>query len=321
MQNLLAGLGLRHQAGQGRQLRHRLVVVLGMHRSGTSLCSNILHELGIDMAEDAGESPANKRGHWERARINDLNDMVFACFGRSWQESGHVLALPDGWLSDPRVQAVRQALAACLAPHVEAGRAGFKDPRTARLMPLWKQVFAALDTAPRYVLCVRDPAQVARSLSARDRMAREQAEYRWLIYNAEAVAGIAAAPVCVIPYEDWFTAPEENASRLAAFVGKSPLERTRIAAIVDPSLRHDVQDVPPAYPLARRLHRHIISAIPAGRFDADATALCATVAEFQIQVQPLLVEMEVLRSSVVEQNRVIADLNGLVRQLRAPRAA
>ncbi len=45
-----------------------IVTVLGMHRSGTSLCANVLQVLGVDMAEGPGASPANQRGHWERAR-------------------------------------------------------------------------------------------------------------------------------------------------------------------------------------------------------------------------------------------------------------
>src|SRR5271163_4802889 len=112
----------------------RIVTVLGMHRSGTSLCANMLQMLGVDMAEASGASPANERGHWERARINDLNDQVFAAFGRRWAEAAHVLALPDGWLEDCRVQEVQAALVAWLAPQIGGSRVyGFKDPRTARL--------------------------------------------------------------------------------------------------------------------------------------------------------------------------------------------
>ena len=44
------------------------------------------------------------------------------------------------------------------------GYFGFKDPRTAELMPLWHQIFNELKLAPKLVLCLRNPAQVARSL-------------------------------------------------------------------------------------------------------------------------------------------------------------
>ena len=294
-----------------------LVVVLGMHRSGTSLCANMLHALGVDMAEAPGAGPHNQRGHWERARINDLNDQVLAALSRRWNDDAHVLALPPGWLDDARVQAVRAELVAWLPNLLKRSQpAGFKDPRTARLMPLWQQVFATLNVRPRFVLCVRNPAQVARSLAARDRMAREKAEYRWLVYNADAVLGVAHSPVCVVPYEDWFIQPAANAARLADFLDLAEPPPDLVQQIVDADLRHDsaVEAAPPA--MARRLHRLITRAAELGHFDPDALAFCACLTEFERLVQPMLVEAEVLRASVVAQNRVIADLNTLVTQLR-----
>ena len=70
-----------------------------------------------------------------------------------------------------------------------------------------------------YIFCIRNPAQVARSIAVRDRMAREQAEYRWVLYNGTAVSELGATPVCLVPYEQWFSEPEETARRIAAFVG------------------------------------------------------------------------------------------------------
>jgi hypothetical protein len=287
-----------------------------MHRSGTSLCANMLHAMGIDMADVPGASPENARGHWERPHINDLNDRVFAAFGRGWTRSAHVLALPPGWQNDPRVIAVRRDLIAWLRPRVASGCFGFKDPRTARLLPLWRDIFAALRVQPRFVFCVRDPAQVARSITARDRTERAESEYRWLIYNADAIAGLADDPVCIIPYEDWFTRPEDTAQRLAAFAGVAAPAPDALGALIDPALRHDAASSAPAGPLLRRLHRLILHAAPAGHFHADLQALCATLEDFKQQMQPLLVDMEVLRASVADQNRVIGDLTTALRAAR-----
>jgi hypothetical protein len=298
-----------------------LVTILGMHRSGTSLCANLLHALGIDMADSAGPSPNNKKGHWERPRINDLNDQIFARFSRAWSDPAHILALPEGWTTDPRVQAIKAELIAHIT-QITAGPkpAGFKDPRTARLMPLWRDIFEAAHITPRIIFCIRDPAQVARSITARDRMAREQAEYRWLLYNAEAVASIGADEICLVPYEQWFERPGETAQRIAAFLGVPPLPPQLVAAIVDPDLRHDDPSLPPARPLARRLHQLIVRGIinDNGRdmLDPDVRAFCTCIGEFEQQVQPLLVDREILRASVADQNRVIGDLNSLIRDLR-----
>ncbi len=296
------------------------VVVLGMHRSGTSLCANLLHRLGIEMAEAPGASPANQRGHWERPRINDLNDRVLALFGRGWDETAHILALPEGWMDDARVREVQAELAAWLAPRLRAGRPfGLKDPRTARLMPMWRALFRDLGAMPRFVYCVRDPAQVARSVAARDRMAREQAEYRWAIYNADAIGGVGNDTVCIVPYEAWFAAPEETAARLAEFAGVCDRAPARLAAIVNDTvsaeLRHD-GGAPVPRAASRRLHRGILRCVTAGQFDPDLRAFAAALSEFTQLVQPMLVGTEILRTSLTHQNRVIADLNALVTTLR-----
>jgi hypothetical protein len=295
----------------------QVITVLGMHRSGTSLCANLLHAMGVDMAEEAAPSPNNRRGHWERPRINDFNDQVFAQFGRAWSDSAHALALPPHWLDDPDVQGVRKALTDWLAPQLANGFPwGFKDPRTARLLPLWRQVFADLDVAPRFVFCVRNPAQVARSLSVRDRMESAQAEYRWLVYNAQAIMDLGADRVCVIPYEDWFARPRETAARLADWVCAPPLPPEAWATLIDPGLRHDSDSQLPARPLASRLHKLISRSAAGDGFDADLRGFCACLNEFEQQVQPLLVDVEVLRASVADQNRVIRDLHAALSRAR-----
>jgi hypothetical protein len=290
-----------------------IVTVLGMHRSGTSLCAHVLHAMGVDMADTPGASPANAKGHWERARINDLNDEVLALFGRGWAHSSHVLALPEHWASDPRVLAVQDRLVAFLRPLV-GGAFGFKDPRTARLMTMWRRVFSALEARPRFVFCVREPAQVVRSLLARDRMMEGQAEYRWLIYNAAAVAGVGGDPVCIVSYEDWFERPVEIAGRLAAFVGRGALGEDALRALIDPGLRHDAGQEA-ASGLAGRYYG-LIRAGQGEGFSAGAWSMAGDIEAFARAVQPLLVEAEISRSSVAQQNRVIADLTEALRQAR-----
>lgn len=307
--------------------RSKIVVVLGMHRSGTSLCANVLNGLGIAMAEEASPSPDNQRGHWERPRINDLNDHVFALFNRRWNDYAHVLSLPEGWRRSPQVRAIEADIIAYLRPLMQRhAQPGFKDPRTARLLPMWHAVFEALQLDPLFVFCVRDPAQVARSLVARDRMVREQSEYRWLIYNADAITGVGTAKVCVVPYEAWFATPNATVRRLASFVDApcryddAHLE-SLAATLVDPSLRHD--DAAPetvASRLSHRLHSAVLTCVDTQGFSPQLLSFCESLRDFEQMVQPMLTSTEVLRASVADQNRVIDDLNNLIRRLRRENA-
>jgi hypothetical protein len=294
-----------------------IVTVLGMHRSGTSLCAHVLHAMGVNMADTPGASPDNAKGHWERARINDLNDEVLALFGRGWAQASHVLALPEHWASDPRVLAVQERLVAYVGS-LAGGAFGFKDPRTARLMKMWRGVFDALGARPRFVFCVREPAQVVRSLQARDRMMEAQGEYRWLIYNAAAITGVAGDPVCIVSYEDWFDQPARTAERLATFVGCEAPEELELRALIDQGLRHDSAQES-AQSLASRLYGLIRAGAAENVFSADVRTLAADIEAFARAVQPLLVEGEISRASVARQNRVIADLTDALRQARGYR--
>ena len=301
----------------------RLVIVLGMHRSGTSLCANMLAGLGVDMAEAAAPSPDNPRGHWERPRINDLHDEIFAMHGARWTDASHHLALPPNWHEEPAIRGIRAKLAAYLTPLLNhPGPIGFKDPRTARLLPLWDQLLEELNLEPRYVFCIRDPAQVARSITTRDRTVRAHAEYRWLIYNAHALHGVGHRPVCIIPYGDWFTAPLATARRLAHWIGATPDDATLqklAAAIIDTGLRHDTTS-DPAGPATQKLFALILDSATTPTPSPTLLTLAEDFLSFERAVTPLLREAIILKASVSEQNRVIADLESAVRTYRTAKA-
>jgi hypothetical protein len=165
------------------------------------------------------------------------------------------------------------------------------------------------------VFCVREPAQVVRSLQARDRMMEAQGEYRWLIYNAAAITGVAGDPVCIVSYEDWFDQPARTAERLATFVGCEAPEELELRALIDQGLRHDSAQES-AQSLASRLYGLIRAGAAENVFSADVRTLAADIEAFARAVQPLLVEGEISRASVARQNRVIADLTDALRQAR-----
>ena len=84
--------------------RRRIVVVLGMHRSGTSLCAHILSAMGIDMADETQSgSRRTTMGHWERWEIVEFHDRILELFNRGYFGPFHDFSLPVAWWADPRV--------------------------------------------------------------------------------------------------------------------------------------------------------------------------------------------------------------------------
>src|ERR1700730_4783408 len=239
--------------------RRPIVMVLGMHRSGTSLCAHVLSALGLDMTDNMAAPgweaprPENPKGHWERWEIVEFHDRILNLFNRSlWPRVAgglpsvslaHDFSLPVAWWADPRVAELRREISVFLQQRMGAGYFGFKDPRTVRLMPMWHQIMSELKLAPRIVYCLRNPAQVARSLHGRDGFNIEMGEYRWLTYNIDFFRYTKASEFCTIEYESWFEDPHANLAKLRGFLNipdepEFDLDPA-IAGIIDDELRHD----------------------------------------------------------------------------------
>jgi len=71
------------------KLESKTVVVLGMHRNGTSMTSGILSKLGIDMGRELiGKKVSNPLGHFEDKDFLDLNIKILKeAGGGSWDST------------------------------------------------------------------------------------------------------------------------------------------------------------------------------------------------------------------------------------------
>ena len=159
--------------------RARALIVLGMHRSGTSAMAGLLHRLGVELGPDLmPPNPYNEAGHWEHAGIVGLHDRLLAALGSSWDD---VCPLPERWWERPEVAPLRAELLA-LARRDFGGRPlwALKDPRLCRLLPLWHGIAADLGCRPCFVLMVRNPAEVTASLQRRDGFDPAHSHLAWI---------------------------------------------------------------------------------------------------------------------------------------------
>jgi len=247
--------------------RRPIILVVGMHRSGTSLCSHLLSALGVDMADNipgpgaTSPVPSNPRGHWERWEIVEFHDRILGLFNRGYSGGFHDFALPVAWWADPRVVEIRREILAFLEKRMGNVYFGFKDPRTVRLMPVWHQIFKELKLAPKVVLCLRNPAQIARSLNARDGLDPEIGEYRWLVHMIDFFRYSSNLDFCTVEYEEWFNNPLANIEKLQKFLDLQWQQSEAdlglvLSGIIDSSARHDDSDRREAsQPLVRTLYK------------------------------------------------------------------
>ncbi|MCG2784202.1 MAG: sulfotransferase [Anaerolineae bacterium] len=162
---------------QGEKL---LIVVLGMHRSGTSVMSRALKVMGVDLGNNllSGMEGENEKGFWEDIDILNLNDEMLSSLSSTWydllpitvedveklKERGffyHAINLLQNKMKDVQIF-------------------GLKDPRFAKLLLFWKQVFIELNVNVSYIITVRNPLSVSQSLHKRNKIPHQKSLLMWL---------------------------------------------------------------------------------------------------------------------------------------------
>lgn len=183
-----------------------VVLVLGMHRSGTSAVTRVLNLLGVplgaDMLRPGGD---NRKGFWEHSVAVDIHERLLADLGRSWYDVG---PMPDGWLDHPATVRAAEEISTLLDAELEvAGLWAVKDPRMCRLAPLWLRVLEARATDVKVVMVVRDPREVALSIRARDGWAISHSYLMWIQHFVEALTSSQGVPRAMVCYtqllRDW----------------------------------------------------------------------------------------------------------------------
>jgi hypothetical protein len=220
------------------------ILVAGMHRSGTSAATRMINLLGADVTRKLAPPQAgiNERGFWESTAIFPIHDEMLLGLGSAWDDS---LPLPDGWLES---EVVRQAKAKLLA-EINADFSNsqvfvVKDPRLARLLPLWLEMLDELGVESIIVVPFRHPLEVAQSLAKRDRLPTAASLLLYTRSNLEVELASRGRPRVLVPYEQLLADWRRFAARLREIMGsRLPPPSAAAAAEIDnflaPDLHHE----------------------------------------------------------------------------------
>ena len=156
------------------------ILVVGMHRSGTSALTRVLSLLGCDLPKTLMEPVPdnNELGFWESRPICDFNDEILASAGSAWDDWRE---FDSGWYSSPVAHEFRARAQDMLRE--EFGNSRFfvlKDPRLCQLLPFWNDAVSAFGAKPYVLSPIRNPLDVAMSLEARDGVDRSIGYLLWL---------------------------------------------------------------------------------------------------------------------------------------------
>jgi hypothetical protein len=217
----------------------RAVIVLGFHRSGTSMTTRLLGLMGVDLGPETDMLPAsdvdNPRGYWEPRWVVETDDTLLAALGGRYHAPP---ALPRGWHERPELDPVREYARARLARFDGVAVWGVKDPRLCLTLPFWQALLAERGDEPAYVLCVRSPLEVAASMGRRGIYpGMDVAAWGelWLRYTRAALAATEGAPRIVVTYDDLLRDGAGEAVRIARRLG---LPAPGPELEIDAGLRH-----------------------------------------------------------------------------------
>ena len=234
------------------------LIVLGMHRSGTSAITRALSSAGLALPLTLiPPAPDNERGFWESKPIKELNENILSFLGQSWSSFAVIEddVFNEGWMKRCRTEAeelLRQEIPpAC----------GFvlKDPRFCRLLPLWKDVLNEAARRVVFVNVIRDPTEVAQSLHVRNGLSPQHGMVLWARYSLDAERRTRGHDRAFVHFAEFLQDWRSSVEKLSDALGLSLDVRSGgedIDEYLSPELRHHVarNDVEPLFSVVRETY-------------------------------------------------------------------
>jgi hypothetical protein len=217
------------------------LVVLGVHRSGTSALARVLNLCGAYLPERVmpAKLDINPKGFWETEAVNDLDARLLHHLGGEWNQVDFELPtqgpLVDDFLDD--------AEALLRSEYGDEPFILIKDPRVCVLAPLWHRALTRAGYRPAYVVPLRNPLEVAQSLESRGDMPVAQGLLLWLAYmqRVEAFVDAGGADFAHVRYTDLL----RDWRGVVATVARAldvPLDTARAPAEVDAFLEDSLRN-------------------------------------------------------------------------------
>ena len=196
------------------------VIVLGMHRSGTSAMARLVQELGMNVGANLlPATDGNVYGHFEDEAFIRFHDELIK---RQYPKRAPFCEwLPLAPAEIAYTQGDRVEAESIWETHRMSGGTAWKDPRTSLFLDLW------METLPdaRAIVCLRHPYQVHRSLLRRGEpflhVDYGAAIAGWTIYNQRILEALAKLPkerYIVLDVETAFRESRQLTEGLAKFL-------------------------------------------------------------------------------------------------------
>lgn len=138
---------------------NKCFIVLGMHRTASSLLANGLKQAGINMGDTLlGPGHGNEKGHFEDMDFLHMNEQLLVAAGGTWDNPPSEKAIIEA--GKTHAKGIRKLI----NRKNKNEQWGWKDPRTV----LTIRCYLPFLDDPCFLVCLRRPEMIAKSLSERD---------------------------------------------------------------------------------------------------------------------------------------------------------
>lgn len=164
----------------------KLVIIAGMHRTGTSAITGAIEGLGIKLGDHlaAAQEGINDKGYMEDINVIDIHEDLLWSIPSSWDD---IFPIEITEIEPAKMDNILNRIKKLLIDYFSGGSiCALKDPRVCLFLPLWLVVCKNLEIRPCFIIPTRLPASVAQSLSTRDNVDTDRAHLLWIKYYLSA---------------------------------------------------------------------------------------------------------------------------------------
>lgn len=261
------------------------VVVLGMHRSGTSALTGALSAMGVFVGDEpdlTGKSWENPQGFFERRDARKICDTLLHSADADWWKISKFR--PDD-VDHATARVLRQEIKNLVQALDGSGRTwALKEPRLCLLFPIFRSALAR----PFALVAYRHPLEVARSLRRRNGFPIQAGLALWEAYTLLALRYGRALNHHIVSFDQLVNDPEHTLGQLSAAleaVGAQNLNLDAGVATINPSLRRESMDGGNDGSALSEAQRELWSRLVAGSFEE--------LPQFSAESESVLREFEV----------------------------
>lgn len=209
----------------------RALIVVGMHRSGTSAMTRTLSLLGAKLPSQLIEPKHdNETGFWEPVTVTQLNDEILQGLDSEWDD---VFAFrPKRYLSNFDQVFLGRAVELLNLEFSGSELIVLKDPRVSVLAGFWERALRQAGYETHYLVMVRNPLEVAESLRVRNGFPREKSLLLWSSYMIAADRDTRSARRTFVAFDQLLRDWRSVRRRIEEGTG-APFPRDTVAAAVE----------------------------------------------------------------------------------------